>query len=110
MESGALQVIRDAGKQGILLAELVKKMNKPESTILEVIDSLSKDGHIKKIAENDDGKSTFRLIWQDSGSEWDDHEGLPCFICPGIDQCGAAQPTNPWVCEKLNKWLKDQLD
>ncbi len=110
MESGTLQVIKDAGKQGILLAELVKKMNEPESTILEVIDSLNKNGQIKKVAEKHDGESTFRLIWNDFESEWDTREGLPCFVCPDIDQCGAAQPTNPWVCEKLNKWIKVQLD
>jgi hypothetical protein len=110
MESGAIQFIRDAGKQGILLAELIEKMDQSESTILEVIDSLSKNGQIKKVEEKHDGKSTFRLIWQDFESEWDTHEGCPCFICPDIDQCGAAQPTNPWVCEKLNKWIRDRLE
>ena len=66
---------------------------------------------VKKIEEKHDGKSTFRVIWQGNGeSEWDTLEGCPCFICTDIDQCGAGQPTSPWICEKLNKWIKERLD
>ncbi len=111
MESGTIEVLKDAGKQGILLAELVKKINQPESVILQIIDSLSKNGQVKKVEENHDGKSMFRIIWQGiDKSEWDTLEGCPCFVCPDIDQCGAGQPTSPWICEKLNSWIKDRLD
>ena len=111
MESGTIELLKSAGKQGILLAELVNKMEQPEATILQIIDSLTKNGQVKKIEEKHDGKSTFRVIWQGNGeSEWDTLEGCPCFICTDIDQCGAGQPTSPWICEKLNKWIKERLD
>ncbi len=111
MESGTIELLKDAGKRGILLAELVQKMEQPEPTVLQIIDLLSKNGQVEKIEENHDGQSTFRIIWQgnDEG-EWDTLEGCPCFICQNIDQCGAGQPTSPWVCEKLNSWIKARLE
>jgi len=111
MESGTIQLLKGAGKQGILLAELVQKMDQPESKILQIIDSLSENGQIKKVTEKHDGKSTIRVIWQGNDeSEWDTLEGCPCFVCPDIDQCGASQPVSPWICEKLNNWIKERLD
>jgi len=111
MESGTIELLRDAGKQGILLAELVQKTKQSESALLQIIDSLSQKGQVTKVEENHDGNSTFRIIWQGSDeSEWDTLEGCPCFICPDIDQCGASQPTSPWVCEKLGTWINERLD
>ncbi|MFX1509719.1 MAG: hypothetical protein ACFFBR_05370 [Promethearchaeota archaeon] len=111
MESGTIEVLKDAGKQGILLAELVKKTEQSESKILQIIDSLTENGQVKKVEESHDGKATLRIFWQgEEESEWDTLEGCPCFICPDIDQCGAGQPTSPWVCDKLNNWIKERLD
>lgn len=111
MESGTIELLKEAGKKGILLADLVNKMGETESTLLTIIDALSKNGQVKKVEEKHDGKSTFRLIWQDDDeAEWDTLEGCPCFICPDIDQCGAGQPTSPWLCGKLNSWIKERLD
>ncbi len=111
MESHAIELVKGAGKQGILLAELAQQMKETEIKVLEVIDSLSKNGQIKKVEEKHDGKSVIRVIWQvKDDSEWDTLQGCPCFICPDINQCGAGQPTNPWLCGKLNTWIKERLD
>jgi hypothetical protein len=110
MESGTIEVLKDVGKQGILLAELVKRAEQPESKVLQIIDLLEENGQVKKIEERHDGKATFRIFWQgEVESEWDTLEGCPCFVCPDIDQCGAGQPTSPWICEKLNTWIKNRL-
>lgn len=111
MESHTIELVKGAGKQGILLAELAQQMRETETKVLEVIDSLSKNGQIKKVEEKHDGESVIRVIWQvKDDSEWDTLQGCPCFICPDINQCGAGQPTNPWLCGKLNKWIKERLD
>ena len=109
MESSTIELLRGAGKQGILLAELAQQMEQTEKSVLKIIDSLSQNGKVKKVEEEHDGKSMIRVIWQDA-SEWDTLHGCPCFICPDIDQCGAGQPISPWACEKLSKWIKDRLD
>lgn len=111
MESGTIEFLKDAGKQGILLADLVAKMEQPEAKVLQIIDSLCKNGQVAKIEEDHDGKSTIRIVWQGNDQEeWDTLEGCPCFVCQDIDQCGAGQPISPWGCEKLNNWIKDRLD
>ncbi|MFW9985549.1 MAG: hypothetical protein ACFFDJ_03190 [Candidatus Odinarchaeota archaeon] len=109
MESSTIELLRGAGKQGILLAELAQQMDQTEKSILKIIESLSQNGKVKKIEEKHDGKSVIRIIWQED-SEWDTLQGCPCFICPDIDQCGAGQPTSPWGCDKLNNWIKERLD
>ena len=107
MESSAKELIRGAGKQGILLAELAQQIGEDETLVLKLINSLSENGHLTKIKESHDGIETIRVIWQEQGdSEWDTLQGCPCFVCPDIDQCGAGQPTNPWMCKKLDYWIQ----
>lgn len=111
MESSAIALLKGAGKQGILLAELAQQMSQTETKLLEVIDSLSENGHVIIINETHNGKSMIRVVWQNQDDGvWDTLEGCPCFVCRDIDQCGASQPISPWSCEKLNTWIKERLD
>jgi hypothetical protein len=111
MESSAKELVRGAGKQGILLAELARQINADETAVLEVIDSLSKNGQLTKIEESHDGTKVIRIVWhEEEDSKWDTLQGCPCFICPDIDQCGAGQPINPWMCKKLDSWIQKPKD
>ncbi len=110
MESSTIKRLKGAGQQGILLAELAQQLDQPESSLLPIVDSLSKNGQVKKIEEKHDGKSVLRVIWQEnSESEWDTLEGCPCFVCSEIDQCGVGQPISPLSCEQLNNWIKERI-
>jgi hypothetical protein len=111
MESSAKELIRGAGKQGILLAELAQQIGEDEAVVLKLINSLSENGNLRKIEESHDGAKTIRVIWQEEeDSEWDTLQGCPCFICSDINQCGAGQPTNPWMCKKLDNWIQKPKD
>lgn len=110
MESSTIRLLKGAGQQGILLAELAQQLDQTESALLPIVDSLSKNGQVKKIEETHNGQSVVRVIWQDARkSEWDTLEGCPCFVCSEIDQCGASQPISPLGCEQLNKWIKERV-
>lgn len=109
MESFAKELVKGAGKQGILLADLVQQLGKDETTVLQLIDEMSQNGQLTKVEESRDGNTIVRLFWHETDdSEWDTLQGCPCFICPDINQCGAGQPTTPWMCKKLNKWIQDR--
>ena len=111
MESSAKELIRGAGKQGILLAELAQQIGEDEPVVLKLINSLSENGYLRKIEESHDGVETIRVVWQEQeDSEWDTLQGCPCFVCTAINQCGAGQPTNPWMCKKLDSWIQLQKD
>ncbi|MFW9830457.1 MAG: hypothetical protein ACFFD8_01575 [Candidatus Thorarchaeota archaeon] len=111
MESNTVALIKEAGQQGILLAELAQQIGKVETSLLKVIDSLTAEGHVKKIEEQQDGKPVIRVVWLDHDEgEWDTLQGCPCFICQDIEQCGTGQPISPLNCDKLNCWIKNRTD
>ena len=111
MESFAKELLKEAGKQGILLAELVQQMDKDEAAVLQIVDNLSQKGQLAKIEESRDGNTTVRLVWQEEDdSGWNTLQGCPCFVCSEIDQCGAGQPITPWICNKLNRWIQEPKD
>jgi len=111
MESSAKELVKGAGKQGILLADLARQIGEDETVVLQLIDSLSKTYQISKIEESHDGAKVIRVVWHDKGdSEWHTLQGCPCFVCSDINQCGAGQPTNPWMCKKLDSWIQKPKD
>jgi hypothetical protein len=111
MESSTKALVRGAGKQGILLAELAQQIGEDEAVVLKLIDSLSENGQLTKIEESHDGTQVVRVVWQEKkGAEWDTLQGCPCFVCPDINQCGAGQPTTPWMCKKLDQWIQAPKD
>lgn len=112
MESSAKELVRGAGKQGILLADLAQQIGEDETVVLKLVNSLSENGQLTKIEESHDGAKVIRVVWNDieEESEWDTLQGCPCFVCPDINQCGAGQPTNPWVCKKLDSWIQKPKD
>lgn len=111
MESSAITLLKEAGKQGLLLTELARQLKQSEAMVQKVLESLASQGQVRKVEENHDGKPVIRIFWQGDGEfEWDTLEGCPCFACSDIDQCGAGQPTSPLICVKLDKWIKERLD
>jgi len=109
MDSQVIAVIKKAGKRGLLLPELVQRLNRPKKDVERIIESLKAGGYIKEVIEQHDGKPVTRIIWRESGIGWDTLRGCPCFSCPEIDRCGAGQPISPWTCKKLDEWITDRL-
>ena len=109
MESQAIALIKEAGKRGLLLPELVERLNRPKEDVERVVETLKADGHIEEVEERHDGKPVLRLIWRESHIGWDTLRGCPCFSCPEIDRCGAGQPVSPWTCKKLDEWITSRL-
>jgi len=111
MESRTIALIKEAGKRGLFLSELAAQLEQPASKIIQILDSLLANGSIEKSEEQHNGESDLRIFWRDKiDSEWDTLQGCPCFSCHEIDMCGAGNPLNPWICEKLGNWISNQVE
>jgi hypothetical protein len=111
MESRAIALLKEAGRKGLLLSELVQELEQSASDVEKIVESLKRQGHVKEVEDQDNGTSTTRLIWQNAeSSEWNTLKGCPCFACKEIEQCGEGQPITPWYCGKLNTWLSERLN
>lgn len=109
METSTIALLKEAGSRGLLISELAERLERPASDVLSVVESLSANGHVKKVEEKRKGGSVLRIVWHDRDApKWDTLQGCPCFACIEIDVCGAGQPTSPWSCERLNTWIKDR--
>jgi hypothetical protein len=111
MESRAIALLKEAGQKGLLLSELVQKLDQSASDVRNLVESLKRQGHVREVEAQHNGASAIRLIWQRGESpEWNTLKGCPCFACKEIEQCGEGQPITPWYCGKLNTWLAERLN
>ncbi len=111
MESHAIALLKEAGRRGLLLSELVQELEQNASDVQYIVETLKMQGHVKEVEDQHNGAFATRLIWQEEESPgWNTLHGCPCFACREIEQCGAGQPITPWYCQKLNTWLAERIN
>ncbi len=109
MESRAIALLKEAGRTGLLLSELVQELEQSASDVRNMVESLKRQGHVKEVEDQHNGALVTRLVWQEN-PEWNTLKGCPCFTCKEIEQCGEGQPITSWYCVKLNTWLAERLN
>ena len=108
LDEKAYEIIKAAGKEGVLQSELWKILGISSREGARIIARLEKRGLIerKKVIHN--GRRTYRvfaIVKSAPQIQWDTLNGCPCFTCHDIQRCGSGNPLSPEICEKLTKWL-----
>ncbi|MHA1594505.1 MAG: MarR family transcriptional regulator [Candidatus Baldrarchaeia archaeon] len=113
LDEKAYEIIKAAGKEGILQSELWKKLGISSREGARIVSRLEKRGLIERKRVIHNGRRTYRvfaLIKEESQIQWDTLEGCPCFTCHDLYRCGSGNPLSPELCEKMTKWLMKLVD
>ncbi|MFX1518723.1 MAG: hypothetical protein ACFFCD_02215 [Promethearchaeota archaeon] len=110
LEDNAMKIIVDTGLQGILQADLWKKLETTSREGSRLAVRLEKAGLVKRVKELVDGRWTFRLfaktVSTSKKESMDTLGGCPCFTCGDLVRCGNLQSISPVFCADLDHWLQ----
>lgn len=103
----ALEIIRNAGPQGILQRDLWKALKVSSREGSRVALTLEKRSLIIREPVSQGRLKTFKLIAvsNDLKSSLEAIGGCPCFSCTNLSRCGSGQQISPENCEDLTGWL-----
>jgi hypothetical protein len=105
LEHKALQVVMDAGENGILQADLWRKLEASSREGSRVALKLERMGLIHRKEELFTGRWTYRIFANRHPSSIESVIELPCFLCQDIEKCVANSTVSPEACTKLTDWL-----
>jgi hypothetical protein len=105
LEQKALQIIMNAGNEGLLQSELWKKLGASSREGSRVALKLESKGLIRRERELRNGRWTYRLYPKRLPASLDSIADCPCMMCPDSYRCGASGIITPNNCEKLSEWL-----
>jgi len=105
LEYTVLQLIKDAGKSGILQSQLWKKINATSREGSRISSRLERTSLIGRNRELHDGKWTYRLVAKKSAMTIDSIIDLPCAFCADQEKCDLGNDISPITCERLLSWI-----
>ena len=105
LEYKVLQIIKAAGKTGILQSQLWKKINATSREGSRISSRLERTSLIGRNRELHDGKWTYRLMAKKSLVSIASIIGLPCAFCVDQEKCGLGSDISPITCERLLGWI-----
>ena len=105
LEQKALQIIMNAGNEGLLQSELWKKLGASSREGSRIALKLESKGLIRRERELRNGRWTYRLYPKRLPASMDSIADCPCVLCPESSRCGPSGAMTPKDCEKLTDWL-----
>ncbi|MBS7645016.1 MAG: transcriptional regulator [Candidatus Bathyarchaeia archaeon] len=105
-----LDIIRNAGDQGILQSELWKMVNADSREGSRTMLRLEKRGLILRRRELYEGRWTYRVKAKHKFTTVDSIINVPCAFCGVESRCSEAGVITPNKCRELTSWLREMAD
>jgi len=105
LERMALQLIMNAGSQGLLQSELWRRLGASSREGSRIAIKLQNKGLIVRERELFSGRWTNRLYLKRRPASINSVLDCPCLMCPDGPRCAAWSAISPNECEKLTEWI-----
>jgi len=105
LEQKALQIITNAGNDGLLQSELWRKLGASSREGSRIALKLESKGLVRREKELCDGRWTYRLYPKRLPASMSSIADCPCIMCPNTQRCGSTGAVTPKHCERLTLWL-----
>ena len=107
LDKRAFQLILKAGDEGILQAEMWRRLGTSNRDGSRIARGFEKKGVIKRQRELHEGRWTYRLISLKKPITVDSIIDCPCMICDEMDKCFPGGHINPNLCIILTQWIHE---
>ena len=106
-EKKLIELIKKAGKDGILQRDLLKKLNIDSRKGSRILSSIERKGLITRKKISYRGKRTYLITIRKSIRTKIPEilKEIPCFSCPYLNRCGEGGSPDPRNCRILEEWL-----
>lgn len=113
LERKILEIVRESGEKGILQRDLWKILGIDSRNGSRVIRRLEQRGYLTREAVMYKGRKTYivRATQKALTPLVIDEllKSIPCFTCEYLEKCGEGAEINPTKCDKINKWILEQI-
>jgi len=105
LEYKALHFIVSTRNQGVLQADLWRKLGASSREGSRIALKLENKGLIRREKVLFDGRWTYRLLPKKLPASINSVIECPCLMCPNDARCGAYAAISPNECERLTEWV-----
>ena len=105
LEQKALQLVMNAGEQGLLQSELWRNVSASSREGSRISLKLEKKGLIYREKELSNGRWTYRLFSMRQPVSIDSILSCPCLTCEESIRCGAGGRVSPSECDTLTEGI-----
>jgi predicted transcriptional regulator len=106
LEQRALQLIFDAGDDGILQSEMWKRLGLSSREGSRLAHRFEERGTIERRKVLHEGRWTYKLYSKRQPVSLDSIKNSPCLTCEEIDKCFLEGARSPIRCEQLTEWIR----
>jgi DNA-binding Lrp family transcriptional regulator len=105
LEYKALHFIVSTRNQGVLQADLWRKLGASSREGSRIALKLENKGLIRREKVLFDGRWTYKLLPKKLPASINSVIECPCLMCPNDARCGAYGAISPNECERLTEWV-----
>ncbi|UCH58150.1 MAG: transcriptional regulator [Candidatus Bathyarchaeota archaeon] len=109
MERKALQIILEAGEDGILQSEMWKKLGVTSREGSRLALKFEEKGAVVRERVLHKGRWTYKLFSQTKLVSLESIRDCPCIVCEGLDKCFSGGQISPIHCQQLTLWMDPSL-
>lgn len=102
-----LNALRETKGKGLVLDELLSRLNVDEQIITTTLKQLISENKIMEKTDANDARYFVKTSLESEVEQASlgDLNGCPCFHCLKISKCGVRQPDSPANCRSLEDWI-----
>ena len=109
-EQKVIELIVEAGEEGLLQSELWKKLDLKSREGSRIAKKFEEKGSITRERVLSNGRWTYKLILNKVPVTLESIKECPCLICSDIDKCFRGGVKNPNICIELTAWIDPRIE
>lgn len=109
-EQRALNLIFDAGTEGLLQSYLWKELDISSREASRIAKRFVDQGKVKRERVLSNGRWTYRLHFIVQPVTLNSIEGCPCLVCVDIEKCFIGGNRDPTICIDITAWIDPRID
>ena len=109
LEKKALQLVIEAGEEGILQSDMWKGLDVTSREGSRLALKFEEKGLVERRKVLHGGRWTYKLFSQTKMVTIDSIGDCPCITCEGLDKCFPGGQISPIHCQLLTQWMDPEL-
>ena len=105
LEYRAMQLIVDAGDEGILQSDMWKRLGLSSREGSRLAQKFEERGFVERRKVVHEGRWTYKLYSKRRTATLKSIEGSPCMRCDEIDKCFSGGSKSTISCDLLGEWI-----
>ena len=109
LERDALQLVLEAGENGILQSDMWKNLNATSREGSRLAKKFVDKGAVERKKVLHEGRWTYKLYSLTKPVTIESILDCPCLVCEEINKCFVGGRSSPLICHPLTVWIRPDL-